>query len=174
MGLVGSAGLNAIAQPNSKPGSELKTKLTQAIKTAYPDAVIKGMGSETEDGVSFYEVKFTSKGKKIEADVTADGTLLETEEAADIGTFPEPAAKAIKAAATGAKIGGTEINRKFAKAEKDATSGAVKVTKLAEPIVAYKADLKKGGMKGEIGVSADGTVLESPNWAKSESKKEKD
>ncbi|HZL41856.1 MAG TPA: hypothetical protein VFD66_01090 [Verrucomicrobiae bacterium] len=73
-------------------------------------------------------------------------------------------------AAGGLQVG-FEISRKYAKAEKDKTSGAVTVTKLSQPVVAYEAALSKDKMTGEISVSANGTVLESPNW---KSKAEKD
>jgi hypothetical protein len=163
----------AKAESETKPAPDVEAKITAAVKAEYPGATIKKVKGETEDGISFYEAKFTSNGKKLEADVMADGTILETEERADIETFPSAAAQAIKAGSDGGKIHHAEISHKFADAKKDAISGSVKVTKLSTPVVTYEAELKKEGKKAEISVGADGTVLESPKWKASEDK-EKD
>jgi hypothetical protein len=150
-----------------KPAIEVQTKVSQAIKEAFPDAVIGDMAKENEDGLDVIAVGFTSKGVKIDADVTPDGILVETEQAADIKTFPQPAADALKKATLGMKAS-FEIARTFAKAEKTA-SGSMKVTKLAKPVVAYEADVEKDGKKGEFAFDAEGKLLESPKWAKTES-----
>src|SRR5271157_4249188 len=89
LGLVGGVLPLALAQSgkegeSGKPPPAVEATITQAIKAAYPDAVIKKMGKESEDGISFYEVKLTVNGNKMDADVTSDGTIIETEAAADI------------------------------------------------------------------------------------------
>ena len=89
---------------------------------------------------------------------------------ADITTFPKAAAKALKKATKGMKIIDTEIAKTFAKAAKDDPTGT-RAVKLAEPIIAYEADVEKDGKKGEFSVSADGTILESPKWANTGEKK---
>jgi hypothetical protein len=164
LGLASVVSSNALAAEKEKPAAEVQAKVTQAIKDAFPEAVISNMAKEKEDGLDVIGVAFTSKGSKIDADVTPDGILVETEESADIKTFPRPAAKALKKATKGMKPS-FEIARTFAKSEKDA-SGAMKVTKLAEPIIAYEADVEKDGKKGEFAFDADGKLLESPKWAK--------
>ena len=160
---------HSLAQENAKPSPEIEAKVTTAVKAAFPEVAVQGIKAETENGMSFYEVKFTSEGKKMDGDVTADGTLLETEEAAELASFPKPAQEALKKATKATKVAAFEINRKFATTEKDSTGG-VKVTKLATPTVAYEADVEKNGKKGEVAVSADGSILESPAWAKSKGK----
>lgn len=156
------------AAEKEKPTPEVQEKVTKAIKEAFPDAVIGEMAKEKEDGLDVIGVLFTSNGKKIDGDVTPDGILVETEEAADISTFPEPAAKALKKATKKMKAS-FEIARTFAKAEKDA-SGTMKVTKLAGPTIAYEADVEKDGKKGEFAFDAEGKLLESPKWAKAGTK----
>jgi hypothetical protein len=168
LGLAGGLSSSTLAAEKEKPAPEVQEKVSKAIKDAFPDAVVSEMAKENENGLDIVEVKFTSKGSKIEADVTPDGTLVETEEAADITTFPEPAAKALNKATKEMK-GNYKIVRTFAKAEKDA-SGATKVTKLSEPKVAYEANVEKDGQKGEFVFDADGKLLESPKWAKVKSK----
>jgi hypothetical protein len=166
LGLVGAAVPGA--QAKDKPDAAAAAKITEAIKAVYPDAVIGEMGKETEDGLSFYEVAVTVKGAKIDADVTSDGTIIETEESADIKTFPDPAAKALTKTTKGMKIKGAEIAKTYAKGVKDDTTGdaqVIHVTKLAEPTVAYEVDVVKDGKRGEFSVSAEGAILESPKWA---------
>ena len=176
-GLVGAVIPMALASaPKPKPTADVEAKITKAIKAVFPDAVIGTMGQETEDGISFYEVELTVKGNKVGADVTSDGTIIETEEATDMKLFPKAAADAIKKAAKGMKVTGGEITKTFAKGVKDDSTGdtqVIHVVKLAEPAVAYEVDVEKDGNEGELAVSADGKILESPKWAaKGESKVE--
>jgi hypothetical protein len=174
LGMAGALMQTALAGPKEKPSPEVEAKLTEVIKAAYPDVAVTSMGKETEDGLSFVEVKFTTKGSKLEADVTEEGTIVGTEEAADMKDFPKSARKALKKATKGMKIRGTEIARTFAKAVKDDPTHT-KVEKLSEPIIAYEADVEKDGHKGEFAVSAEGAILESPKWAKAgEEKDEKE
>src|SRR5208282_4581421 len=120
LGLVGGVLPYALAESDKegesgKPSPAAEATITQAIKAAYPDAVIKKMGKESEGGISFYEVKLTVNGNKVDADVTSDGTIIETEAAADINTFPAAAAAAIKKAAKGMEISHGELTTTFAK-----------------------------------------------------------
>ena len=168
MGLAGVLASNASGAVKEKPAPQVQEKVAKAIKEAFPDAVISEMAKETEDGLEVIGVLFTSQGNKIDADVTPDGILLETEQSADISAFPRPAAKALKKATK--KMKATfEIARTFAKAQKDA-SGAMRVAKLAEPTIAYEADVEQDGHKGEFAFDASGKLLESPKWAKGSSK----
>jgi hypothetical protein len=171
LGLAGAVLPSALAAEKERPSAEVEAKVTQVIKAAYPEAVIGEMAKGNEDGIAVIAVKFTSKGAKMDADVTPDGIIVETEEAADVSTFPKPAAKALKKATKGMKVEAFEIAKTFAKSEKDA-SGVTRVAKLAEPIIAYEADVEKDGKKGEFAVNAEGKILESPKWAKAD--KEKD
>lgn len=168
MGLAGVLTSNASGAEKEKPAPQVQEKVAKAIKEAFPDAVISEMAKETEDGLEVIGVLFTSQGNKIDADVTPDGILLETEQSADVSEFPRPAAKALKKATK--KMKATfEIARTFAKAQKDA-SGAMRVSKLAEPTIAYEADVEQDGHKGEFAFDASGKLLESPKWAKGSSK----
>jgi hypothetical protein len=173
LGLAATVQQTAMAATKEKPGTEAEAKITAALKAAYPYLVIIDMGKETEDGLSFVSVTLTSKGNKMDADVTEDGTIVGTEEAADISAFPKPAAKALKTATKDMTVKSIEIAKTYAEADKNDKSGT-KVVKLAHPTVAYEADVEKDGQKGEYSVSADGTILESPKWVKSGSKEEKD
>ena len=168
LSLAGMASSQVLAADKEKPAPEVQVKVSQAIKDAFPDAVIGDTAKGNEDGLDVITVAFTSKGNKMDADVTPGGLLVGTEEPADIKTFPKAAAKALKKATKGMKAS-FEIARTFAKAEKDA-SGVMKAPKLAEPTIAYEADVEKDGQKGEFAFDANGKLLESPKWAKTGSK----
>src|SRR5262249_9351960 len=72
LSLVGALVQSSPAAPKEKPDAEVTARLTQVIKSAYPEVEIKGMAKETEDGLSFIGIEFTSKGVKMDADVTED------------------------------------------------------------------------------------------------------
>ncbi|HEX4646838.1 MAG TPA: hypothetical protein VH598_14640 [Verrucomicrobiae bacterium] len=177
VGLISAALPGVLAADKEKPSADVQARVTQVIKAKYPDATIGGMAKETEDGLSFIGVKLTSNGTKMDVDVMEDGTLVESEEQADIKTFPKPAATALKKATKGMKIKATEIARTYAKADPNNKTGTKAIT-LPEPIVAYEMDVEKDGKKGEFAVDANGKFLETPKWAagggKSEGKDEKD
>ena len=173
LGLAGFSVSKAAAAGKEKPSPEVEAKITETLKAAFPEVVIKSMAKETEDGLTFFAVDMTSKGEKIDADVTQDGTLVGTEQAVDIKNIPKPAAKALKKATKGMKVIAYEIAKTYAEADKNDKSGT-KAVKLAEPTIAYDADVEKDGQTGEFAAGADGTILESPKWAKSASKEDKD
>jgi activator of 2-hydroxyglutaryl-CoA dehydratase len=171
LGLLGFALPSASAAEKEKPNADVEARVTQTIKENFPDAVITDMGKETEDGLTFIGVDFTSKGTKVEADVMADGTLVGTEVAGELKAFPKAARKALKKATKGMTVKETEIATTYAKADPNDKSG-LKATKLAQPIIAYEMAVEKDGHKGEFAVDADGKFLEIPKWAKEGEKSE--
>lgn len=173
LGITGLAAPTTNAADKVKPSPEVEAKITETLKAAFPEVVINGMAQETEDGLTFFAVDLTSKGEKIDADVTAAGILVGTEQSMELKDMPKPAAKALKKATKGMKVVAYEIAKTYAEADKNDKTGAVAV-KLPQPTVAYDADVENDGKTGEFEVSAEGKILESPSWVKSESKEEKD
>lgn len=173
IGLAGFAVSSVTAADKVKPSPAVEAKITETLKATFPDVGIAGMVQETEDGLTFFAVDMTSKGDKIDADVMADGTLVATEQAADIKTFPKAAKKALKKATKGMKVVVTEIATTYAEADKKNPT-ANKAVKLDKPKVAYDADVEQDGKKGEFAVDAEGTILESPKWLKAEGKEAKE
>jgi hypothetical protein len=163
LGLAGAVS-NANAADKVKPSAEVEAKITETLKATFPEVVIAGMAQETEDGLTFFAVDMTSKGEKIDADVTADGVLVGTEQVGDIATFPKPAADALKKASKGLKVVAFEIAKTYAVADKKDKTGT-KAIKLKEPTTAYEADVEQIN-KGEFAITAGGKILESPAWAK--------
>lgn len=164
VGLIGAAPSGAFAADKEKPSADVAARVTQVIKAKYPDAAIEVMGKEAEDGLSFIGVQMTAHGTKIDVDVMEDGTLVGSEQEAEVKSFPKPAAKALKKATKGMKIKTTEIATTYAKADPNDKTGTRAIT-LKEPIVAYEMDVEKDGHKGEFAVDADGKFLETPKWA---------
>jgi len=173
IGLAGFAVSPATAADKIKPSSEVETKITETLKATFPEVVIASMAQETEDGLTFFAVDMTSKGERIDADVTADGTLVGTEQAADMKTFPKAARKTLEKATKGMKVVVTEIAATYAEADKTDPTGT-KAVKLAKPTVAYDADVEQDGQSGEFAASANGTILESPKWVKAASTEKKE
>jgi hypothetical protein len=179
LGLVGGVSPRALAasakeDKSAGPNPVVEATITNAVNAACPGAVIKKMARKTEEGVSFYEVKLAVNGIKMEADTTSDGTIIKTETAADMKTFPAAATAAITNAATGMEISKGELVTTFAQAVHDDSTGdtqVIHIVKLPKSVVSYEVDVAKNGNKGELEVGADGTVLASPKWAK-EAKKE--
>lgn len=164
LGLLGSVLPSVLAAEKEKPSADVEARVTQTIKDKFPNAVITNMGKETEDGLTFIGVDFSSKGTRVEADVMADGTLVGTEEAGDLKTFPKAARKALKKATKGMTVKETEIATTYAKADPNDKTG-LKAIKLPQPTVAYEVGVEKDGKKGEFAVDATGNFVEKPKWA---------
>jgi uncharacterized membrane protein YkoI len=130
-----------------------------AIQKAYPQAVVKKVKAENEDGVKMYEAKLLNAGAKMEVTVTDAGVIVETETAVAGKDLPKAVADAVAAAAPGAKV---------AKATKSEILADPKLGKLADPKVTYEVEVVKDGKSGEISLAADGKVLESLKMEKEE------
>jgi hypothetical protein len=85
--------------PQSKPAQTKPFKMPPAVqsafKQAYPDAVIKNVNHETEDGVEQYEVESTNHGRGLDVNYKPDGTLLVVEEEVTQDELPAAVATAI-------------------------------------------------------------------------------
>ncbi|MCX6566993.1 MAG: PepSY-like domain-containing protein [Candidatus Aminicenantes bacterium] len=103
----------AAAQDNTKTEPVnikiLPPAVLQAFKASYPDAVIKGVDKETENGVTLYEVE--SVDGKINRDLlyTADGKAVEIEESIAPENLPAPVKQTLDKEYPGAKILKAEI-----------------------------------------------------------------
>jgi hypothetical protein len=64
----------------SKTETKLPAAVQAAFKKAYPDATIKNVNHETEDGQEQYEIESTNHGRGLDVNYKPDGTLLVVEE----------------------------------------------------------------------------------------------
>ena len=87
---------------------ESVAKLPAAIKTAfskaYPSATIKGVSTEKEDGKVVWEVESTDGGQGRDLLYSADGQVIEVEEAIETASLPAAVKAALMKAALGASI----------------------------------------------------------------------
>jgi hypothetical protein len=101
------AGL-AAAQDKPKEGTVdltiLPPAVLKAFRAAYPKAVIKGASTETENGVTLYEIE--SVDGKINRDLlyTAEGKVVEIEELIAAENLPAPVKETLSKEYPGAKV----------------------------------------------------------------------
>ena len=152
----------AKAKPEVKAKVELPEAAAKALKDAFPKATVDEVKMEKEEGITVYEVELKEGKSETEVEVTADGTILEVETDVEMKDVPEAAAKAIQAAAEGAKI--KEVSKEEVRAEIKKEGETAKIVKLEKPKTLYEAEIVKGDKKGEITVAADGTVVEPLKW----------
>jgi uncharacterized membrane protein YkoI len=134
--------------------SELPAAVMDAIRIACPNCEISSATREVENGVTIYDIEFkTGQG---ELDVAEDGSVIDRETVVSLVDIPPAALAAIQKA--GGKI--TQIVKDEVRAElKDGN-----IIKLDTPRYLYEADLAKGNQVAEIQVSAEGEVIEAPQW----------
>jgi len=156
----------AYAADEAKPEAKAKVKLPEAaakaLKDAFPKATVDEVKMEKEKGITVYEVELEEGKSEMEVEVTADGTIVEIETDVEMKDVPEAAAKAIQAAAEGAKI--EELAKKEVRAEIKKEGETAKLVKLEKAKTLYEAEIVKGDKKGQIEVAADGTVVEPLKW----------
>ena len=121
--------------------SALPKAVEKTVAEQSQGATIKGISSETEDGVFEYEVEMTVDGHGRDIAIAKDGTLLEIEDEVAMNTLPANVQGALTAKAAGAKITKVESLRRRGK------------------LVAYEAATLKGTKKGEIQVGPSGEKL---------------
>lgn len=129
----------------AKPKVQLPAAVTSAFKAAYPDAIIKNVSHETEDGIEQYEIESTNHGKGLDVNYKPDGSLLVVEEQLAPGDLP--------AAVTAA------ISKRYPKATLGTCERATEHDK-----VSYEIGLKGAPVK-TVQLNPDGTWI-SPKAAK--------
>jgi hypothetical protein len=153
-----------------QPSAEAGAKMTAALTTAFPDAAVVGYKKMASAGTNdVYAVQFTSKGAKfpLRSIMATDGTLMETEEPANINTFPDAANNAVRKAITGMGVRdlGVRLGRTYYELQKGSTNG-LEIVQLPAPLLTYRADVRNNhGEPGKFIFKADGTVVEKPSWA---------
>jgi len=121
--------------------SALPPAVEKTVQAESLGATVKGISTETEDGVFQYEVEMMVSGHSRDIAIAKDGTLLEVEEEVAMNTLPTTVQSALTAKTAGAKITKVESLTKKGK------------------LVAYEAATLKGTKKGEIQVGPNGEKL---------------
>jgi hypothetical protein len=116
---------------------QIPAKAREALqKLAGSNPIIK-VESEKEHGVQVYEAAWTADGTKTEAEVTADGVLLEMEEWVKADKVPQAVRET---------------------AEK-ALAGASKLSYEKHTVVFYEVEGKVDGKKKEVSISPAGKLM---------------
>ena len=139
-------------------GIRLPNPVEKTFKATFPKAEITKVEVEKENGVTVYDFEFKDAGTEKEADITADGTLLEITVVIEAKDVPVAAMGTIQKAATGATI------QRVEHVEIGYETRDGKTIKLAKPMMHYEVTMAKGEQKGEIIVNSDGTVVEPASW----------
>jgi hypothetical protein len=131
--------LFAVAQANDA----CPEVVTAAVTKAYPQAKVGSCKLENDHGKVQYEVKLEHNGRKVELDVSPEGTILQTEEIVPLTSVPSKVMAAFEAKYPKAKA---------TRAEKQSQSSGK---------VSYELKfLDAGGAKHEVTFSEDGTFVE--------------
>jgi len=87
----------SIAAQGTTPKSKvtLPAAVETAFKRAYPQAVVKNVLHETEDGQEQYEIESTNNGRGLDVNYKPDGTLLVVEEQVAQSDLPAAVTAAI-------------------------------------------------------------------------------
>ena len=153
LAFVATASRSTPVAPDQLPEPVAKT-----FKAMFPNGTIQKLDSEEENGVVVYDFEFMAGAREKETDIAADGTMIESTLVITAKDIPAAAMKGIRAVARGAKIGRCEwIETRY-----ELEDG--KVVPMAKPMIKYAAELTKGGKKAEAIVTADGRMVEAPEW----------
>ena len=90
------------AKGRTKDLSGLPPEVAKAFQTRFPGAKLEKWTQETEDGAEIYDFEFSKGGRKLEADLKADGSILNWEEELKKGDLPEQARTAVETEYPGA------------------------------------------------------------------------
>ena len=155
LGLLVIAGAAASAP---FPPDKLPEPVATTFKAMFPNGTIDKLDAEEEDGVTIYDFEFHAGGREKEADIAADGTMIESTLVITSKDIPPAAMKGIQAVAKGAKLGRCE----WIETSYELEGG--KVIKMAKPMIKYAAEMRKAGKMAEAIVTTDGKMVEAPEW----------
>jgi hypothetical protein len=130
----------------AKPQPKLPAVVETTFKTTYPNAIVKNVIHETEDGQEQYEIESTNSGRGLDVSYKPDGTLLVVEE--------QVAQADVPAAVTAA------IVKRYPKAKLTSFERATEKAKVSYEIAVTGAPVKT------VQLAADGTWI-SPKVGKS-------
>jgi len=146
----------SVARADDKE-KEIPKKVMDALKAKFPKAVIDKWTKEKEGDAVVYDIEFKENGRKCEADIKEDGTIVNYEK--------EIAAKDLPKAVTEA------VEKKYPKATLKEVMEVTEVKGTEEKLEGYEINLVTADKKEvEVVIAPDGKVLEDS----SEKKEKKD
>jgi uncharacterized membrane protein YkoI len=148
-GAVAVLVLAAVARAGDEPKDldKIPKKVMDALKAKFPGPKITKWSKETENGKVVYDIEFTQDGRKAEADITEDGTLMNFEKEFDARNLPKAVIQAVEKKYPKARM--REVMEITEIKDKKEVHGGFE-------IVLETADKKKV----EVTVARDGKILE--------------
>ena len=140
------------------PQDKLPEPVANTFKTLFPNGEIQKLDAEEEDGVMVYDFEFKAGEREKEADIAANGTMMESTLVITAKDIPPAAMKSIQKSANGAKLGRLEWLETFYKTK------AGKLVKLSKSEIHYAAEMWRGDQTAEVFVTPTGKVTEKPEW----------
>jgi uncharacterized membrane protein YkoI len=143
----------------NKPDLSLIPKaVMDSLKAKFPKAEIDKWTKEKENGVDVYDIEFKQEGRKFEADIKEDGTIMNWEKEIPIKDLPEAAAKAVE--------------KKYPKSTIKEVMEVTEIKDKKEQLEGYEVVLVTADKKdAEVTVAPDGKILEDSGEKKKEEKK---
>jgi hypothetical protein len=127
----------------TKTAATCPAPVSDAVQKAYPSSKVTACKQETEHGKVQYEVKLeTKEAKKLELDITPEGSVIQTEESVAVAAVPKAVTSAFDA-----------------KYPKMKPTQAAKQTK-ADGTIAYELAWKDAKGRHEATFKEDGSFLE--------------
>jgi len=153
-----AAGSHAPAQDKDKPDlDKLPQKVRDTLKAKFPKAEIHKLTKEKEGDTVVYDIEFKQEGRKFEADIREDGTIVNWEKEIAAKDLPEAVTKAVE--------------KKYPKARFKEVMEITEVKDKKEMLEGYEIVLDTADNKEvEVTVAPDGKILEDSS---DEKKKEK-
>jgi hypothetical protein len=138
---------------------KIPRKVMYTLKTRFPRAEIHKWTKEKEGDVVIYDIEFTQRKQKYEADIKEDGTIHNWEMEIPAKDVPE----AVKAA----------VDKKYPKAAWKEIMQITEVKNGKEVLEGFEIVLETADKKEvEVTVAPDGKILEDSTAEKKEEKKE--
>ena len=137
------AGMAAAQEQEKKiKRSDLPPAVEKTVAAQSAGATIKGFSTENEKGQTFYEAEMVVNGHSKDILIDANGAIVEVEEEVAMDALPADVKAGLQAKAGDGKL--------------------VKVETLTkkDKLVAYEAQVTKGGKKSEVQVGPDGKPLD--------------
>ncbi len=129
------------------PAAQIPRAVMETVKARFPRAVIETWTREQERGVVIYDIEFRQDGRKLEADIRQDGSLVNWEEAVAASELPAEVTKAVE----------TKYPRSTIKEAMRITA----VTNGKETVEGYEVVVETAEKKTvEVTVAPDGRILE--------------
>jgi hypothetical protein len=160
LGLLAAVAASVRADEESIKPADLPKAVASAVKARYPKGEITKAVKEEEHGKTIYEVIVKVEGKTLVVALSAEGKILEVEQAIAAEALPRAVAAAIAAKYPAAKIKKAERIVKFEDDEEETSFEVVLATE-------GKGDV-------EVELSPKGKILEDDEDDKPGEKKDKD